>query len=205
MERGRGKDAEYRRRYSERAFWRKLSGLPRTAGMAVVERAVTLYVVLTDRDTPMWARALVVAALGYFIVPMDAVPDAVPFAGLADDVAVMGAALAQLGRLVTPAVRGRVQRLLPEGLRADTDTDADAKAERPARGKPRKRRSAKHGKAEGQAQGGLRGRQGGAGGGTAAGRQPTRVDRAARAERAAGADAEAKANSESEDKENEET
>lgn len=195
------RNAEYRRRYSERAFWRKLSGLPRTAGMAVVERAVTLYVVLTDRDTPLWARALVVAALGYFVVPMDAVPDAVPFAGLADDVAVMGAALAQLGRLVTPAVRGRVQRLLPEGLRAD----AEVEAERPARGKPRKRRSAKHGKTEERAGGGLRGRPGGAGGGAAAGRQPTRVDRVARAERAADGDAEAKGNSETEDKENEET
>lgn len=197
MERGRAKDADYRRRYSERAFWRKLSGLPRTAGMAVVERAVTLYVILTDRDTPLWARALVVAALGYFVVPTDAVPDVVPLAGLADDVAVMGAALVQLGRLVTPAVRGRVQRLLPEGLRADADVES------PARGKPRKRRSAKHGKKEGQAGGGLRGRPGGAGGGAAAGRQPTRVDRVARAERSAGTDAEA--DSETEDKENEET
>ncbi|MBP7831376.1 MAG: DUF1232 domain-containing protein, partial [Kiritimatiellae bacterium] len=85
------RNADYRRRYSERAFWRKLSGLPRTAGMAAVERAVTLYVVLTDRDTPLWARALVIAALGYFIYPLDAVPDAVPLAGLADAVAMMGA------------------------------------------------------------------------------------------------------------------
>ena len=122
MERGKarseGKEyGEYRRHYSEPDFWQKVGGMPRNAGRAVVEKAVTLYVILTDSETPMWARALVVGALGYFICPIDAIPDVIPVVGYADDVAVMALVLTQLDRFVTPAMRGRVQRLLPEGMR----------------------------------------------------------------------------------------
>ena len=112
--------ADHRRHYSEDAFWRKMGALPRSAGLAVVERAVTLYVILTDRATPMWARLLIIGALGYFICPVDAVPDAVPALGYADDVVALGVALAQLGRVVTPAMRRRASALLPEGMRTET-------------------------------------------------------------------------------------
>ena len=116
---------EYRRHYSERAFWDKLGGMPRAAGAAVVERALTLYVILTDRETPLWARALIIAALGYFIWPFDAVPDAIPVVGYADDVVVMGVALTQVDRLLTPAMRRRVQRLMPDGMKTETNERRD--------------------------------------------------------------------------------
>ena len=98
---------EYRRHYSEPDFWQKVGGMPRDAGRAVVEKAVTLYVILTASETPLWARALVVGALGYFICPIDAIPDVIPVVGYADDVAVMALVLTQLDRFVTPAMRDR--------------------------------------------------------------------------------------------------
>lgn len=110
----------YRRHYSERAFWRKLGAMPRTAGLALVERSILLYAIATDKSVSLWARTLIVAALGYFIWVLDAVPDTVPVLGYADDVAVMGLVLSQVGRFVTPAVRARARRLLPEGLRTET-------------------------------------------------------------------------------------
>ena len=81
---------------------------------------MTLYVILTDRATPMWARLLIIGALGYLICPVDAVPDAVPALGYADDVVALGAALAQLGRMVTPRMRRRASALLPEGMKTET-------------------------------------------------------------------------------------
>ena len=121
---------EYRRHYSEPDFWRKVGGMPRDAGRAVVEKAVTLYVILTASETPLWARALVVGALGYFICPLDAIPDVIPVVGYADDVAVMALVLTQLDRFVTPAMRGRVQRLLPEGMRTKPTDDNERRIRR---------------------------------------------------------------------------
>jgi len=94
--------------------------MPRTAGLALVERSILLYAIATDKSVSLWARTLIVAALGYFIWVLDAVPDTVPVLGYADDVAVMGLVLSQVGRFVTPAVRARAQRLLPEGLKTET-------------------------------------------------------------------------------------
>lgn len=108
---------EYRRHYSERGLRQKLGAMPRNAGRLVVERAVTLYVILTDRETPMWARALIVGALGYFLNPMDLVPDVIPVLGYADDAAVMGIVLGTVNHLATPQVMERVQRLMPEGMK----------------------------------------------------------------------------------------
>ena len=109
------------RHYSEKGFRRKVRAMPRNAGRAVVERAVTLYVILTDRETPVWARALIVGALGYFVWPLDAIPDAVPVLGYADDAALMGLVLSTVRHLATPAVMDRVQRLMPEGLKRRTN------------------------------------------------------------------------------------
>lgn len=106
--------------YSESTYRKKLNGMPREAGRAVVEKAVTLYVVLTDRETPFWARALVISVLAYWIAPLDAAPDIIPLAGYVDDLAVMALALIRLGGLVTPAMHGRVQRMLLEGMREPT-------------------------------------------------------------------------------------
>ena len=118
MEQSNSEDlGKYGRHYSERSFRQKLGAMPRKAGRVVVERAVTLYVILTDRETPVWARALIVGALGYFICPIDAIPDVIPVLGMADDVAVMGLVLTQVNRFLTPAMGERVQRLMPEGMK----------------------------------------------------------------------------------------
>jgi uncharacterized membrane protein YkvA (DUF1232 family) len=108
---------QYAQHYTEQDFRQKITSLPRAAGQAVVEKAVTLYVILTDRETPMWARALIIGVLGYFICPLDAVPDVIPVLGYVDDVGAMGLVLTQLDRFVTPGMQDRVQALLPEGMK----------------------------------------------------------------------------------------
>lgn len=47
-----------------------------------------------DSDTPVWAKGIIFAALGYFISPVDAIPDITPVIGYTDDLGVLVAALA---------------------------------------------------------------------------------------------------------------
>ena len=84
----------YEKEYSESSFWDKLKKYALVAGKEVVEKALILYEALKDRDTPAWARGVIIAALGYFISPIDAIPDTVPLAGYADDLGALAAALA---------------------------------------------------------------------------------------------------------------
>ena len=48
------------------------------AGKEVIEKALILYYCLQDDDTPAWAKTTIIGALGYFISPIDAIPDLVP-------------------------------------------------------------------------------------------------------------------------------
>ena len=48
---------------------------------------VAMYFCLLDAATPIWVKATAAAALAYFILPFDAVPDFLPIVGLGDAVA----------------------------------------------------------------------------------------------------------------------
>lgn len=104
---------KFRGHYSETGFREKLAALPLRVGRALVLQALTLYVLLTSSETPASAKLLVAGALGYLIMPFDAVPDFVPVLGFVDDGTVMALVLDRLREHVTPEVRARAERLLP--------------------------------------------------------------------------------------------
>ena len=84
---------QYDSEYSEESFWKKVRKNAWSAGKQVVEKALTLYYCMMDRDTPAWAKAVIVGALGYFILPTDAIPDMIPGAGYADDLGAITVAI----------------------------------------------------------------------------------------------------------------
>lgn len=66
-------------------FWRKLRSMMAVAGHKMLFSALVLFNCLKDRDTPAWARGVIVGALGYLILPTDLIPDMLPGAGYGDD------------------------------------------------------------------------------------------------------------------------
>ncbi|MCX4029255.1 DUF1232 domain-containing protein [Endozoicomonas sp. SM1973] len=85
---------KYENKYSEEKFWSKVKKYAKKAGESVLEPALKMYYALMDSDTPAWARAVIIGALGYFISPLDSIPDIIPALGFTDDVGVLAAALA---------------------------------------------------------------------------------------------------------------
>ena len=99
-------------RYSDESFWVKLKRYAIVAGREVVERALTLYHVARDSDTPTWAKTVIYGALGYFIAPLDAVPDFTPIVGYSDDLLILSAAVATVALHITPEVRAQARHRL---------------------------------------------------------------------------------------------
>jgi uncharacterized membrane protein YkvA (DUF1232 family) len=66
-------------------FWRKLRGMVAIAGHKTLFSSLVLFNCLKDRDTPAWARGVIVGALGYLILPTDLIPDMLPGVGYGDD------------------------------------------------------------------------------------------------------------------------
>lgn len=54
---------------------------------------VAAFYCATDRNTPLRVRGVLLAALGYFVLPLDAIPDVLPMIGFTDDIAVLTTAL----------------------------------------------------------------------------------------------------------------
>ena len=100
--------------YSDASFWEKLRDYALAAGKQVVEMALQLYYALQSPVTPMWARAIIIAALAYFIMPLDAIPDAIPVVGYTDDLGALAAALAMVGMHITPEIKEMARAKMEE-------------------------------------------------------------------------------------------
>lgn len=70
-------------------------------GVPLASEIVALYFCMLDPKTPAWVKAAAAAALAYFILPLDAVPDFLPLVGLSDDLSVLSAAIAALSSFIT--------------------------------------------------------------------------------------------------------
>ena len=108
--------------YSADALRAKLVGFARVAGRRVVEKALVLYHTLQREETPAAAKATIVGALAYFILPVDAVADFLPGIGFTDDLGALAAALVTVSGYVTDDVR-RTARRQAAAFFGDPDPD----------------------------------------------------------------------------------
>ncbi len=73
----------------------------------LARETVALYFCLIDPTTPAWVKAIVAAALAYFVLPLDAIPDFLPIVGLGDDASILAAAYAAVSAHITPEHRDK--------------------------------------------------------------------------------------------------
>ena len=102
--------------YSDAGFWEKVKKYARAAGASVLEPALKMYYAMLDGDTPGWAKAIIVGALGYFISPLDVIPDITPVVGYADDLGVLVAALGAVAAHIKPEHTKRAEETMKEWL-----------------------------------------------------------------------------------------
>ena len=104
--------ADYEVLYQEESFWAKVRRFSRKSSRAGLENALKLYYAAKDPATPGWARKVMYSALGYWILPVDAIPDLLPAAGYTDDIGVMTLALATVALHITDAHQRKARETL---------------------------------------------------------------------------------------------
>lgn len=103
---------KYRSNYSSSKFWNKLTKYAKSLGKETVYHALLLYYVMIDRKTPWKYKAIIAGALGYLILPLDAIPDAIPFMGFTDDTAAVIAAFKAIRDAITPEIEAKAKEKL---------------------------------------------------------------------------------------------
>lgn len=96
---------DYQENFSDDGFWNKAVKYAKKAGKEVIEKALWLYYAAQNPATPAWAKGIIYGALGYFILPIDAIPDVMPGIGYGDDLGVIGAAIASVSMYINDDVK----------------------------------------------------------------------------------------------------
>ena len=107
-------EIRFENEYSEDGFWDKTKSYALSAGEGVLKSALNLFYASKDPATPAWAKTTVYGALGYFISPIDAIPDITPFVGFSDDLGVLVAATAAIAAHISDKHREQSKRKLEQ-------------------------------------------------------------------------------------------
>ncbi|MBY0532331.1 MAG: DUF1232 domain-containing protein [Xanthobacteraceae bacterium] len=93
-------------------FWPKMKAV--AAKIPFAEDALAAYYCTLDRDTPLRVRGTLLAALAYFVMPLDFLPDMLPALGFTDDAAVLMAAFQMISSHIKPEHRDAAKAALSD-------------------------------------------------------------------------------------------
>jgi len=115
----------YANRFSQSDFVEKISRVAKRAGAKLVYAALILFYTLQSDKISLKDKALIIGALGYLISPLDVVPDAIPIAGLSDDLAVLIYVLKMVWTEIDPEIQQRAKDKLSEWFDEDEIGEID--------------------------------------------------------------------------------
>lgn len=111
----------YADKFSELNFWDKIKTAFAKAGKEVVNKTLVLYYSLMDKDTPAWAKTVIIGALGYFISPIDLTPDFLPAIGYTDDLTILISALGTVNASIKPEHKDKASGILSKYFDKNTN------------------------------------------------------------------------------------
>lgn len=79
-----------------------------------MDEVVAAYYCALDKKTPLRAKGILIAALAYFVMPADAIPDVILGLGFTDDIAVLTAAITAVQAHIRPAHRKAAKEALSD-------------------------------------------------------------------------------------------
>ena len=104
--------SKYQKDFSFDNLMSKIKETAKKAGLKAIYMALLLYYALESPTISTMDKAIIYGALGYFICPIDIVPDIIPFIGLTDDIAVLAWAFSRVKHNVNDMTREKAKTKL---------------------------------------------------------------------------------------------
>ena len=116
---------KYSGKFSTNDFVEKISRIAKRAGAKLVYAALLLYYTLQSDKVSTADKAIIIGALGYLISPLDVIPDAIPIAGLTDELAVVIYVLKKVWDSVDETIQQKAKAKLSKWFDEDEIKDID--------------------------------------------------------------------------------
>ena len=116
----------YKDKFTQSGFIEKISKIAKRAGSKLVYAALILYYTLQSESVSLKDKTMILAALGYLISPLDVMPDAIPIAGLSDDLGVLLYVLSKVWNDKPEDVKEKAHNKLTKWFDEEEVKDADS-------------------------------------------------------------------------------
>ncbi|WP_233190393.1 MULTISPECIES: YkvA family protein [unclassified Sporosarcina] len=117
---------DYSKRFSEEKFWDKILKFGKQAGVKLTYGALLLFYTFKKPTVPKKVKSTILGALGYFILPLDFIPDFTPIVGYSDDLAIVVGALLVVATYIDANTKQLAKNKVVDwfGENAVNDTDS---------------------------------------------------------------------------------
>lgn len=116
----------YSNKFTNSEFIEKISRIAKRAGAKMIYAALVLFYTLQSDKISVKDKAIIIGALGYLISPLDVIPDAIPIAGLGDDLAVLIYVLNKVWGNVSEDVKSKAKEKLSKWFDEDEIAEIDS-------------------------------------------------------------------------------
>lgn len=103
---------KYKKHFTKERLANKINNTFGSLGQKMVYTVLLLFNAFKHDNTPSWAKNIIIGALGYFISPIDAIPDLSPFLGYTDDFGIMSFGLVTIACYINEEIRAKSEKQL---------------------------------------------------------------------------------------------
>ncbi|NBF09109.1 YkvA family protein [Pseudomonas sp. Fl4BN1] len=105
----------------EQCLWRKIGRYASRTGRTLIQKTLWLYYAAQRPQTPIWAKTTIYAALGYFVLPVDIIPDLIPGVGYADDFGLLAGSVVAVAAHINDEVKEQASARLADWFGSEPD------------------------------------------------------------------------------------
>lgn len=110
---------KYIKYFSKENFWEKLKKVFKKIGIKATSYILILYYILQSDKVSISDKLLITGYLGYFILPVDFLPDFIPFFGYNDDIIALIFALKRCLKYVDDGIKEKAVEKLQKWFKVD--------------------------------------------------------------------------------------
>lgn len=95
----------YKKAFSSSKLVQRLPNYLKAIGIKAIYTVLLLFNAYQRKETPTWAKNIILGTLGYLLAPIDGIPDITPFLGFTDDMGVVSFGLVSIACYINEDVR----------------------------------------------------------------------------------------------------